>query len=319
MELADGNGHVLSGEISAAAGGWMTEHVVEGTVLLPGTALVGWALHAADEVGCTGLNELVLTMPLILPESGVLPIQMVVGPLGDDGLREVRIYSRQHDEWRCHASGSLTTELQAGTGSIGGLWPPVGAEPVDVGGFYGEAEAAGYGYGPAFRGLRAVWRHGEDLLAEVELPKTEAAATGGDIHPALLDAALHPLLLGKLHSGQKWLPFSWSGVTLHAVGAKALRVRLSGLGDQPRLLVADDEGVPVLSADAVGLRPVGSGFVGSGVRGLFAVELVPVPVPVPVPVAVSVSGLGSGGGVGDGFVVVEVGSVGEVLGCVGEW
>ena len=67
-----------------------------------------------------------------------------------------------------------------------------GAVPVDIGGLYEALAAGGYGYGPAFRGLRAAWRRGEDVFAEVALPEDAAAEAGSfGVHPALLDAALH--------------------------------------------------------------------------------------------------------------------------------
>ncbi|MYU17414.1 hypothetical protein GTZ78_43700, partial [Streptomyces sp. SID8361] len=49
----------------------------------------------------------------------------------------------------------------------------------------------------------------------------------------------------------------WSGVSLHAVGASVLRVRLSASGsDAVSLAVADGAGRAVLSVDSLVLRPV---------------------------------------------------------------
>ena len=44
---------------------------------------------------------------------------------------------------------------------------------------------------PAFRGLTAAWRRGDEVFAEVRLP--EPAGGGFAVHPALLDAAMHAL------------------------------------------------------------------------------------------------------------------------------
>ena len=49
-----------------------------------------------------------------------------------------------------------------------------GAVPADAGACTTALAAAGYGYGPAFRGLRAAWRRGEDVFAEVALPEEAA-------------------------------------------------------------------------------------------------------------------------------------------------
>ncbi|MYZ13925.1 polyketide synthase dehydratase domain-containing protein, partial [Streptomyces sp. SID337] len=133
----------------------------------------------------------------------------------------------------------------------------------------------GYGYGPAFQGLRALWRDGDEMFAEVQLP-VDADEFG--VHPALLDAALHPL-----PSGDLWVPFSWSGVRLHSVGATALRVRLSRDADGAvRLVAFDGAGVPVVSVDELRLQKMSREQLGAAVAGgdpLYEVRWVDVPVP----------------------------------------
>ncbi|WP_026411166.1 type I polyketide synthase [Actinomadura oligospora] len=272
LERADG-GYVLSGEISAVQGGWPSEHVIGGTVLLPGTALLAWALRAADESGCAGVEELTLRAPLVLPRNARVTVQVTVGAAEEDGRRDLRIHSRQDDEWSCHASGTLTTDPGVGASEQPtGQWPPSGAEPLDVTGFYAEALAAGYEYGTSFQGLSAAWRHGDDLLAEVVLPEGSGEAPGYGLHPALLDAALHPLLADRPHGGEIWLPFAWSGVALHAVEASAVRVRLSRDGDEVRLVVTDTADTPVLTAESVLMRPADPKRFRRGVRGLFSLD-----------------------------------------------
>ncbi|MFI1831110.1 SDR family NAD(P)-dependent oxidoreductase, partial [Streptomyces sp. NPDC020412] len=263
MELAGGDARVLTGRLTAGRAAWLADHRIGGAVLVPGAAFVEWALRAADEVGCGSVEELVLQAPLLLPTEGGVRVQVVVDAAGTDGLRQVRIYSRPDDAddtWLCHAEGALGPARTGTETPSTDAWPPVGAEAVDVTGFYARAAAAGYGYGPAFQGVRAVWRDGADLLADVELPDDAGDADAFGVHPALLDAALHPVfLLGQAGEGQVWLPFSWGGVTLHAVGARVVRVRLSPRGEQLdqglRLTVADPAGAPVLTVDSVAMRP----------------------------------------------------------------
>ncbi|WP_344599208.1 polyketide synthase dehydratase domain-containing protein, partial [Streptomyces violaceusniger] len=141
-----------------------------------------------------------------------------------------------------------------------GVWPPAGATPVELDGLYEGMAGLGLAYGPVFQGLRSAWRVGDEVYAELELPegaRSEAGAFG--LHPALLDSALHAVGLGGLIEGEGGarLPFSWSGVSLHAVGASVLRVRLSAVGaDAVSLAVADGAGRAVLSVDSLVLRPV---------------------------------------------------------------
>ena len=82
------------------------------------------------------------------------------------------------------------------------------------------------------------------------------------VHPALLDAALHAVLVAGLAndgSDALWLPFSWSEVTQYATGATELRVRFLRVasGDDTRtvsLLATDGSGRLVLRAQALRLR-----------------------------------------------------------------
>ncbi|MGH3382645.1 MAG: SDR family NAD(P)-dependent oxidoreductase, partial [Actinoallomurus sp.] len=298
VELAGRGTRVLTGRLSRQAGSWLDEHAVAGTVLLPGSALVEWALRAADEVGCAGVEELTLQEPLTLPESGGLRVQVVVDAAAPDGRRTLQVYSRPDedsggpDEWVCHADGTLGPEPGAAPERLDGPWPPAGAEPVDVAGFYERAAVAGYDYGPVFQGLQAVWRDGANLLAEVTLPEAAGEPGGFGVHPALLDAALHPLFLAGLSGtepgeGPLSLPFAWTGVRLWATGATTIRVRLSpasGSGENGlRVTVADPAGAPVLGVDSLVVRPVSAerlrGTRQRAVRGLFAVGWTPLPVP----------------------------------------
>ncbi|WP_439654526.1 SDR family NAD(P)-dependent oxidoreductase, partial [Streptacidiphilus neutrinimicus] len=148
----------------------------------------------------------------------------------------------------------------------------MGAEPVLVESVYDTFAAAGFGYGPVFQGLRAAWRLGDEVFAEVSLPEESRSEAGlFGLHPALLDASLHAIGLGGLleDTGQGRLPFAWSGVSLHAAGAAELRVRITPAGaDAVSLAVADGTGAPVVSVDSLALRAFSPEQVaGSGAGG----------------------------------------------------
>ncbi|HEY8978166.1 MAG TPA: type I polyketide synthase [Streptomyces sp.] len=232
-------------------------------MLLPGTAFVELAVHAGVGVGCGVLEELTLEAPLVLPERGGVHLRVTVGEPDDAGARPVRVYSRpaRADEqpWTRHADGLLIPDAVA-PGGLGGTWPPADAVAVDVDGYYRRLVDSGYGYGPAFQGLRAVWRQGDDVFAEVALPdELQGDARQFGLHPALLDAALHAVGKGDFFadSGPARLPFAWRGVALHGQGAGALRVRISPAGqDAVSVLVADGTGAPVASVASLVLRPL---------------------------------------------------------------
>ncbi|MFI0817944.1 type I polyketide synthase [Streptomyces sp. NPDC021098] len=260
VPLAGGDGLLLTGRLSVQTHPWLLDHVVMGSVLLPGTAFVELAVHAGDQVGCGLVEELTLEAPLVLPEVGGVQLQVSVGAGDGAGRRAFEVYSRLEDEpWVRHASGALAEGAAPAPADLG-VWPPAGAKPVEVDGLYEGMAGLGLSYGPVFRGLKSAWRLGDEVFAELELPedaRSEAGAFG--LHPALLDSALHAVGLGGLISGEDGarLPFSWSGVSLHAVGASVLRVRLSAAGtDAVSLAVADGAGRAVLSVDSLVLRPV---------------------------------------------------------------
>ncbi|MFI0781131.1 SDR family NAD(P)-dependent oxidoreductase [Streptomyces sp. NPDC021212] len=305
VELADGSTRLLTGRIGTGGGhGWLAEHVVAGARLVPGAALVEWALRAADEAGCAVVDELTLHTPLVLPESGGLRVQVAVGAADEDGHREVRVHSRPDADtdgtWLCHADGVLAPPRGHPAPEPSGTWPPPGAEPVDADGFYARAAADGYAYGPAFQGVRKLWRDGSDVLAEVALPETAGERSGFGIHPALLDAVLHPaaLLTGRTperdDDGRMWLPFTWNGVSLWAAGATTVRVRLSPDGRNAegeralRVTVADAVGDPILTVDSLVLRPARTDQLRTpghrGPDGLFTLDWIPLP-GAPEPVA----------------------------------
>ncbi|MBA0052500.1 SDR family NAD(P)-dependent oxidoreductase [Streptomyces sp. AJS327] len=271
VSLAVEGGLVLTGRLSPRTHSWLADHTVSGTVLLPGTAFVELAVRAGDEVGCGHLRELTLQSPLVFPEQSAAQVQVFVELPDDTGARAVSIHSRpvEGDDglsddapWTCHAEGTLVAEAPAPPTVDLTAWPPPGAEPVDVSGFYSAAAEAGYGYGPAFQGLRSVWRSGDEVYAEVALPggQRESAARFG-LHPALLDAALQargfavPGADGEEEALR--LPFAWTGVTLLAGGADRLRVRLRATdADAISLALADSAGAPVAVVDSLLVRPV---------------------------------------------------------------
>ncbi|MFF2197979.1 SDR family NAD(P)-dependent oxidoreductase, partial [Streptomyces sp. NPDC058157] len=265
VSVAGGDEVLLTGRLSVQSHPWLAGHAVGGTVILPGTAFVELAVRAGDQVGCGRLVELTIEAPLVLPESGGVQVQVVVGAADEAGLRSVDFFSRPDagefgEPWQRHASGALGTVAELPSFSME-AWPPAGAAEVPVEGLYEHLAAAGFAYGTAFQGLRAVWRAGDEVFAEVALSEDAAGEAGRfGLHPALLDAALHAVGVGGLLPDEGtggWLPFTWSGVTLAASGASRLRVRLTPAGaGAVSLAVADGAGEPVLVVDSLVLRPV---------------------------------------------------------------
>ncbi len=266
------DGDVLfAGELARDRQPWLADHAVQETVIFPGTGFVELATWAGARTGRPTLAELDLHSPLPLPTEGGVRVQVAVAPDG-----QVTVHSSADgQEWTRHAEGRLAEQTPPPAAEPG-AWPPADATPIEVATtFYDDAVAVGFTYGPAFRGLTAAWRHGDDVLAEVTLPT--AAAGGYGVHPALLDAALHALAFrpGASAGSRPKLPFAFADVTVWRSGATALRVRIREIGtDTVAVDAFDADGTPVARIGSLTLRET------TGVRrhdDLYRTDWVPAP------------------------------------------
>ncbi|WP_438822078.1 SDR family NAD(P)-dependent oxidoreductase [Actinocrinis puniceicyclus] len=326
VSLAEGGGWVFTGRLSLRTHPWLDAHRVGGSVLVPGAALVELALHAGHQVGRARLEELTLQAPLILDERGAVHIQVTVTQSGEfarsaepgrcaepgesekpgSGSCAVTVFSRaadrEQDPWTLHAQGFLGDADREAGRSCPAQWPPAGAVAVEPEELYAALADAGYGYGPLFQGVRAAWQDGTDVYAEVALPG-DTDVSGFGIHPALLDAALHPAAAtatatarGDAGAGAGAgadavkLPFSWTDVVLHASGATTLRVVLRTNGsDSLGLTGYDPAGAAVVRVGGLVLRAVSADALSTATAGgadqLFHLRWEPVPTPTAQPAA----------------------------------
>ncbi|MER7283515.1 SDR family NAD(P)-dependent oxidoreductase, partial [Dactylosporangium sp. NPDC000244] len=260
VRIAGGDELMCTGRLSVAAYPWLADHRVHGAILLPGTALVDLAAGVGREAGCPAVDELVLDTPLTLPPGSAVAVQVRVAAADGDGRRAVTIHSAPADggdePWTRHATGVLAP---AATPPIASLPLPeelpgeadlVGADEV-----YQRLTDLGLGYGPAFRGLRSLRRHGDDVYVEAELP-TALPTAGFAVHPALFDAVLHAA--GWVDGHTAGLPFAWSGVTLPAPGTgfSAVRARLSPAPSGVEITLADPTGAVIGTVTSLAARPL---------------------------------------------------------------
>ncbi len=319
VELADGERRLLTGRVCLQEQPWLADHAVLGNVLLPGTAFLELALCAGRLVGCPTVRELALESALVFREHDTVQLQLSLGEPDQSGARALELYSRpepgagagsaqpSEESWTRHASGVLSAAADTADAqpeqvaqrarllADAQVWPPEGAQPVQIDGLYDALAELGFEYGPAFQGLRALWRRGQELFADIALSEQQAgAASGFGVHPALLDAALHPALSllveespwagepgpgeprpgepgpGEPRSGGLRLPFSFGGVELYGAGASALRVVLGVTGEQEEaisLLAADDTGRLVAAVQTLAVREVSPAQLGASGRG----------------------------------------------------
>ncbi|MET8780130.1 acyltransferase domain-containing protein, partial [Nocardia sp. NPDC004654] len=262
-ELPDG-GQLFTGRVSLHDQPWIADHVVIDQAVLPGTAYIDILLHAGEQIGFTRIGELVLEAPLAVPVDAGRQIALAIEGPDETGRRKFAIRSRHENnelgvDWTHHGSGHFTV-----AGRVRQIrdtvWPPDDAVVVEIGDLYKHFERLGLRYGPLFHGVTAVWRKNDSLFADVALPG-DANSQGHTIHPALLDAALHPAALfsqASSHGNQQvLLPFSWTDICWFAREARHLRVRLDWVGnDTVSLSIWDLSGDLVATIAGLSMRPI---------------------------------------------------------------
>ncbi|MBJ8338366.1 SDR family NAD(P)-dependent oxidoreductase [Antrihabitans sp. YC3-6] len=267
VSVAGRGERIFGGRLSVDTHPWIADHVLLGVIVVPGTAFVEMVMRAGEQIGCDYVDELTLEVPLTFDAAEVVRIQVTVAAADDVGARSVAVYSRPdaadaaEAEWTRHASGTIAPTADAGLETFadltGGVWPPVGAEPVGVDEIYAQLSSAGFDYGPTFRDIRAAWRVDDALYVEASLDDDQLGAAYG-LHPGLFDAAVHGGAMVSLDgTGSGRMLFSWNGVRRFKTGVTALRVRVGVGGDSAWTIAAVDSfGAPVVAIDKLVYRPV---------------------------------------------------------------
>ncbi|MET8979301.1 type I polyketide synthase [Streptomyces sp. NPDC004539] len=245
VESAGSGEYVATSRVSPAEQPWLADHAVDGTRILPGTALLDLALRAAHGAGGTGVGELVIEAPLVLPRQGAVDLQVVADPK----LRTVQVFSRPQQPgspWRRHARGTMDDPHAE---PFAGEAVPADAEEIEVD--YASPAERGYEFGPAFRAVHRLWRRGEELFAELRLPEEAPGGfTGTGLHPVLVDAALHTRVLAEPQpDGHVALPFAWHDVWTGDGHATHAYAHVTPVGrDESAVTVTTGEGEPLFRA-----------------------------------------------------------------------
>jgi polyketide synthase 12 len=240
---------------------WLQEHRVMDAVLMPGTAFFE-AMRAAGKAIAGGpwdVSEVIILAPMVLPHDVPVRMQVTVGA-GSEDSRPVRVYSSPESEgedgtwpWQLHAEGKLVTAQVKDEAPVN--VPPRNAERIDVTALYKGLAELGYGYGPTFQGIREAWRVNDVVWAKAALAESVASSSiRYGLHPALLDSAMHSLLLMRRLKDQVnddlYVPFEAERLSLWREGLAEVWVRTAefemGEGEfWASLDLYDGQGAPV--------------------------------------------------------------------------
>ncbi len=248
ITVAESGDRLVTALLSARRQPWLADHVIAGRPIASATTLLEIAATAGRLTEAGALAEFVIERPV--PVTGEVALQLRVTP---DGRLDLHARAGRVGNWQRCASGRFgepaTSPAVTGFGS---------AHPDQPAGeLYPTLDGLGYRYGPAFQAVTGYRRSADQAGAEVRLSGTPAAEAGRFLlHPALLDATLHPLLLLADPAAGLRLPFAWSDVRVHRPGCEALTARWQRVrGDTWQLTGLDPAGALAVTG-SVSFRPV---------------------------------------------------------------
>jgi acyl transferase domain-containing protein/acyl carrier protein len=201
--LAADGSHLFTGRLTPAAHPWLDDHAVGDGRYLVPATLFLDLVLHAAEQVDCDLVE-ELTVHRPAVLTHGLDLQLAVRPDGDGHTVTVHARTDAEAPWTPHATATLSVGTDAAAPATFGDWPLRGAVTT---------------------------------LAE------EMSGAGHGVHPALLDAAVRPLLADGA------APATWRGVRRLAGRSTTLRAHARPTGeDSYELVVTDEAGTPVLAA-----------------------------------------------------------------------
>ncbi|MGW4115984.1 SDR family NAD(P)-dependent oxidoreductase [Actinosynnema sp. NPDC004786] len=245
--------------------GYLDDHRVDGTAVLPAAAVLDAALTAARRAlgdGTAVIEDVRLSAVTVVPAAATDDtLQLVLVPEAPD-TGVFRLFTRDTAEegWTEAADGRYRLPDRGATTATEDLAAVRSrcATPVDVAGHYAALHGRGLGYGPAFQGIAELWCADREALARLAQPVDRDPYT---VHPALLDSCLQ-VLGAALDAGGTHLPVGVGRFTVS--GAPAWARATAGVVDGAditgcRVELFDAGGRPVGVVEDIALRRLGGG------------------------------------------------------------
>jgi acyl transferase domain-containing protein/surfactin synthase thioesterase subunit/acyl carrier protein len=256
---------------------WLTDHRIFGMAVLPVVAgLVALAAAARERVGgaAVAIESLTYDDALVIPDDGARAVQIILQ--GDDEIdAELASRAAGDETWRRHLRARVSALAASRLAPLATPLPAsIGVErmaQIDPARYYDAIAPLGFGYGPGFRGIVALWRGDDEAVSRVQLPEPLDAAAYA-LHPALLDACLHlyPALVPEYRSladleakpEGTWLPISIERFEMARDGAAHVWVRAKRRQvAQPDVVTFDieihgDDGAPVALLGGLTVKPI---------------------------------------------------------------
>ncbi|WP_329564327.1 type I polyketide synthase [Kitasatospora sp. NBC_01266] len=181
-------------ELALADQPWLRDHRVHEAVVLPGAAMMSFALAAAHTR--TGAAPGLVTGFAFKSDLTLTDEPAALSVLWRDDVTEGGSFTLLSlpagaTAWTEHASARLTRRRATDAPAVAFPEPLLAQQPGSAEEFYAACAARGLNYGPAFQGLAGVRVLDGRALGEVRLPeRCVAGVRAHTLHPALWDAAL---------------------------------------------------------------------------------------------------------------------------------
>ncbi|MDT5317628.1 MAG: hypothetical protein QOD88_150, partial [Mycobacterium sp.] len=226
-DLASGDS-VYTSRLSVKSQPWLSDHVIYGTVVVPGATYAAMALAAVGPPA--RVKDVFFYEPIILPEKSSREVQLTLHPLEDGGDLSFKVHSRPYGvrdaEWSLNADGTVVTGVDDEPA-------PEHADPIDAAierlnrmrpqelfETFADMELA---WGPNWSGsLKSLWLGEGEAIGDITVGEELAEHLGTEpMHPVLMDLctgvafpAFPALLAAEQGVNDLFLPLRYGQVML---------------------------------------------------------------------------------------------------------
>jgi myxalamid-type polyketide synthase MxaE and MxaD len=192
---------------------YLTEHRVQGEIVLPAAASAEMMLEAAAQLfpgSRPSIVDVTFESPLRLERGQPRHVQLAVSVRSGEATASLYSRASKNAPWTRHVNGKLRGENADQTVNLRTRRsaPPPCGQQISPEEHYRQMEARGLQYGASFRAIRTLWGGDREALAEIELSATQRDARYR-VHPTLLDASLQVVaaaLRGTSESDNSYIP-----------------------------------------------------------------------------------------------------------------
>lgn len=228
-DLASGDS-VYTSRLSVKSQPWLSDHVIYGTVVVPGATYAAMALAAVGTPARA--KDVFFYEPIILPEKSSREVQLILHPVQDGREFTFQVHSRPYGErgaeWSLNAEGTVIAGANDVTDEPVSDGAPIDEElerlnrmrPQELFETFADLELA---WGPTWSGsLKSLWLGEGEAVGDILVGAELAEQLGSEpMHPVLMDLctgvafpAFPALLAAEQGVNDLFLPLRYGQVTL---------------------------------------------------------------------------------------------------------